>query len=290
MESNILAELEKSLTAHPPRAIPSDLVKRAGVEIGGLFSRRAMFFLLILLLAFWVAAFILLPWRYPSEVLVRLGWNLNAHSLVTQREKTSASVGGDSERNVPGVPIYRVHFTVQTQDGKRVEAANYYTGLNRIPGEEEGVFGRDGMATKNFTAEARYLPFSPANALLPDGRLSPFPPYVALVAIFPIGITILWVIFLRKRRRFRTLLRDGELAEAEIAECAKTGTVVNGRPRYKVRLKIIHRLGSDEAGVSVYGQQAELYHRLATEGGRIRVLWLPGVQDAVLPLAANSLE
>lgn len=284
----VLAKLEKHLAENPPRSIPSDLANQVNAEYGGFFPPRTAFFLPFLMVIFWIAAIIMVPWRYPAEVLLRLGWNESGRALVTRLEKTSASIGGDSEKNKPGIPIYRVYFEVAFPDGKRVETVNYYTGLEDIPGKAEGVFDESGQAAGDYAIEARYLPFAPACALLPDGRLSAFPPFAALVAIFPIGLTVFWIVFLRKRRRVLDLLRDGELAEAEVLDCEKTGVAVNNRPRHKVRLKVSGRSGNGETTISVYGRQAELYRHLAGKGGSIRVLWLPHVPGAILPLAVNS--
>ncbi len=275
MDAAPLAKLENYLAENPPRTIPPDLVKHAGRELGLLHTTRAAIFWLLIVAAFWAAGIIMVPWGYPVEAAIRLGWHETAPAVVTKRNKTSSSVGGNKKRRQPGVPVYAVHFLVQTQAGKPAEAVNYYTGLTGMPGEAEGVYAADGKAVRDFTVEARYLPFAPASALLPQGRLSLFPPLAALVAIFPIGATLITLAFLKKRSRFFALLRDGELADAEVVDCQKTGLVVNGQARYKVNLNLAGPAGHSEAAVFAYGRQGELYQRLSQEKGKAKVLWLP---------------
>lgn len=261
----------------PPRDIRKDVARRA-LTANGMSASPFLGFLVVALgLGLVVMMYEVFPWGLPVQLLMQMGWSRPAVAEVTRLEHTRIYEGGDSKRRRRGLPVYRVHFRLRTEDGLRVDGVNYYTGTRRLPpGSGLLALATSGGEVRDpIEIPAEYFPLAPSCALLPGGRLSTLSAFSVLFGLFPLAFCVLVALHLIKKRRILALLRDGLTARAEVVDCRSTKAKANKRRRYRVTLLHDGGEGENEATVYAYGEEAGYYQSCLRTRETVPVVYLP---------------
>ena len=250
------------LLSQPPSRHLSRAVAGEIVDVNSVLRSRPMKgFLFVFAVMFCIPVVLFFPWNIGVKFMMRLGFSERGVGRVVSYEATSQTVND--------VRTYAVHMMVTAADGREYFATCYVEGVERVP--DAATF-----PVMYYSRDPRYAIFQGARLDMGVWWLTLF--LLPVVVIF----CILGIAGRRKRRRL-AVLRDGELALADVDYIKETNVSVNGHLMYIMRFRFDSHAGSETVERKLWGPQANGIRSGALRKQRLRLVYDPfSPQDVVL--------